>query len=170
MKKLLTTLLVLVLALGCALPCLAEEENTVMFAPTLANGMQYSAEDWYVTSQARATLTVLLVLETTVNEEAQAKLDVANFDVATALANSYVGINDDGIMTICVVADTAILSWIYSPQAGIVSVFRTEVTSGLGKYVAEETLKQTGMKYEANLEEDLVTVLQLLTSALSGGN
>lgn len=166
MKKLFAIVLALVLAAGCALPCLAEEEP-VRFEPQLAGAMGYTAQVWMENGINRALLSVLLWLETGAQEDAESKLNYsASLQSGLPLLFSFVGINEENMLLVVLCADDSYALWAYDPAQGVVSAVRIDAPDGTAAEAAEAVLKDSCVSYEANNPDDITAVVQALSSAV----
>lgn len=161
MKKFLVVVLSLILALGWTLPCLAEDEQSY-FISELVHGMGYSKDTWLSTSLNRAMLTVFLMVETVVDQNANAKTGITDFDSVTGLVNSYVGLAGDDLFVL-MASDTGAIAWIYDPDAsGLVGVSKTATTKAQADYI----MNAMCTKYYANDVSDLATIMEMVSNAI----
>lgn len=168
MKKVLVALLATVLALGCVLPCLAEEDDYVIFTPTLIGAMEQTAEGWMENGMTRALLTVLFGLDMIGSDEIAAKYDMSGFD-GNAVLNSYVGVNENGFLVIGMYDDAKVYLGSCRTDGNVAGIIITD-SLGAGETILTKTLDTLCTEYYRNSESDLMEVAQMITDAINSGS
>ena len=156
MKKGIALLLMLVVLLGVS-QAVADGNNS-SFRPSLTNGFECSADDWFQSSNYRALLTIMMAFD-----YADEK---SSFDPAEAvLGSTYVGMSSDHEYLLLVyVYDGKAEVILYTPDSGNAMYSLDTVYSS--ESAVEQSYKEAGYTYYRNSQSTLVEVAEIVSEAL----
>ena len=153
MKKLISAILVLVLALSVTTASLADDP--IKFEPTMTKIFDYDVDTWLSTKLNRALITVTLYLDLNLAKEITTD-DFGPFNSMVAKVGDHV--------VIVLVSDKGVLAASYSPTTKTADYQRfASLTHDSAKKVLQEN---SDAVYE-NADEDITTVTQIIKEALN---
>ena len=112
MKKVLSLILALCMLLACC--ALAESDDGIVYEPSLANAVGVSADEWFSTSENRALLTVLRLLDC---DELLVEGDLLD-TTGAVVDTTYVGRGDSVLVAYYHAVDGDLII-MYNPETGI---------------------------------------------------
>jgi len=160
MKKWLTLMMVIALAVGC-LACAHAESDVQIFTPTLTKAVTNTADEWFATSSSRALLTSLLSLDVVLEVGSDSSLS------PDLVQSSYVGKNGQDLIVAMYTEGGQVMIVIYRPSSQEAG-YSTLTSSASSDAILEMSLKPTcpdGV-YKNSLT-DIYTVMQQLQEIIS---
>lgn len=162
MKKLVSLLLILVLALGLTCPALAESNELVM-ETTLLEIFEYSVDEWTTNDDNRTIFATMAMLDAVLTDD-QRVSDIA----AQALVNNVIYVaREENLVSCFLFGETTCLMIVYMPGVGANAAF-TELSDDLALGLMEALKADSGViaywKVEA---EDVLTMMQGVLDAIN---
>lgn len=164
MKKLVSLLLVLVLAFSVAMPAMADSKD-VYIDPLLVNFFEQSVSEWYAEDASRVLFVTCVLMDIYMGDNtALQELAVE----AIAANKTYIAKGADGkTLTVMFFASSTCLTVIYSPTLQTYSAFTTDMSSSSASYVMSRA-KEDGLyaSYYNISGNDVLTMLEVLMDVI----
>ena len=153
MKKLISAILVLVLALSVTTAGLAADP--IKFEPTMTKIFDYDQSTWMSTKLNRALITVTMYLDLNLAKEITTD-DFSPFNSMVAKVGGHV--------VVVLVGNKGVLAASYNPTTKAADY---QIFGSLGHDSAKKVLQDNSDTVYENADEDITTVTQIIKEALN---